>query len=167
MLARKISLAKWKNPEWGAEIPADAVTGDLRTWGNTLSFWTIAAPSQDELEEVVLALASAADRIDKIDLTWIDRDVLASEGIDLEATPGATPVEALRGRHIDLARLDLGRPSRVATLVSQAVTGDHHRRWTKNEVLRILVAAARRQDFDPAKLTGTVQKEVLGALASP
>lgn len=167
MLARKISLAKWKNPEWGAEIPADAVTGDLRTSGNALSFWTIGTPTRGELEQVVLALASTADRIDKIDLTWVDRDTLASEGIDLEATPGETPVEALRGRHVDLARLDLGRLGRVATLVSQAVAGNQHQRWTKNEVLRILVAAARRQDFDPAKLTRAVQEEVLGALAAP
>ena len=43
-LARKISLAKWsKKQEQGElaedEIPADAVTADLRTQDNKLSFW--------------------------------------------------------------------------------------------------------------------------------
>ena len=40
-LARKVSLAKWSKKDELAEgeIPADAVTADLRTQDNKLSFW--------------------------------------------------------------------------------------------------------------------------------
>jgi hypothetical protein len=165
MLARKISLAKWKNPEWGAEVPADAVTGDLRTSDNTLSFWSIESSSREELELVVLALGSAADRIDKVDLTWVDRDKLASQGISLVPSDGNTPVESLKRRHVDLARLDLGRLGRVATLVSDSVLADQHRRWSQNEVLRLLVTAVKSGSLDPAKLAAPVKQEVLAGLA--
>ncbi len=142
------------------------MTGDLRTRDNKLSYWTLASPTPGELEGVVLALASAADRIDKIDLAWVDRAAVIRAGITIEVTPGATPVEALRSRHVDLTRLDLQRLGQVAGLVSSAVARDQWHRWSKREVLAILVEAARRNDLDPVKLPPAVQEEVLATLAA-
>ena len=45
VLARKISRAKWEATKdlGDGEIQADAVSADLRTMGNTLSFWRCAS----------------------------------------------------------------------------------------------------------------------------
>lgn len=161
MLVRKISLAKWSHSDWGAEIPADAVTGDLRTTDNALSFWSVEAPSRAELEVVVLALASAAERLDKMDLSWVDPETLRSRGVRVEASDGRTPVDRLRKRHFDVARLDLGRLGLVAQLMSASVAANQHQRWTRKEVLRVLVAAVLRGELDPAQLAAPVRSEVL------
>ena len=66
-LARKISRAKWGaggllTPD---EIPADAITLDLRTQGNALSFWQGGGGTKKEVEEAALALL----RLNRVD--WI------------------------------------------------------------------------------------------------
>lgn len=164
MIARKISLAKWAGPEVGTEISADAVTGDLRTSDNALSFWSTQSHSPDELEDVVLALASAFQRIDKIDLAWVDPESLRSAGIGIGASEGLTPVESLKGRHVDVERLDLGRLGVVATAISAAVAQKSYRRWSSGEVLRILAKAVAEDRLDPARLTEEVKQKVLARL---
>lgn len=53
-LARMISRSKWepKSRMHAEEISADAVTGDLRTQDNSLSFWRCPSGSAVELEDV-------------------------------------------------------------------------------------------------------------------
>jgi hypothetical protein len=82
-LARKITCAKWESREGFAAggIPADAVTADLRTTGNTLSFWKCEPPPDDGIGAVVLGLATGAARIDWLDLVWVEED---SRGPDSE-----------------------------------------------------------------------------------
>ena len=61
VLARKISRAKWEaSDDLGeGEIQADAVSADLRTTGNTLSFWRCTSASETDLQRVILALTAA------------------------------------------------------------------------------------------------------------
>ena len=81
-LARKVSLAKWSKKDELAEgeIPADAVTADLRTQDNKLSFWRCGNGEGIEVNEAVLALAAAGTRVDKIDVVWLAVDELRSDG---------------------------------------------------------------------------------------
>lgn len=79
-LARKISLAKWskKSELEVGEIPADAVTADLRTQDNAL-FWRCGDGERVEIEEAALAIAAAWERVDKIDVVWLAADELRSD----------------------------------------------------------------------------------------
>ena len=70
-LARKITRAKWVSADLDSgEIPADAVTADLRTKNNTLSFWQCGDGTEEGLNEAVLALAAAGQRVENIDIVW-------------------------------------------------------------------------------------------------
>ena len=76
-LARKISLAKWSKTgelEVG-EIPADAVTLDLKTQDNKLSFWRCGDGERAGVNEAALAIAAACDRVDKIAVVWLAADL--------------------------------------------------------------------------------------------
>jgi len=53
-------------------ISADAVTTDLRTRNNNLSFWQCSEKTNKEIENVVLAIAAGRDKIDRIDIVLID-----------------------------------------------------------------------------------------------
>ena len=87
-LARKISRAKW-DPKAGLtadEIPADAVTADLRTQDNALSFWACGSGDTRELDEVVLLQwVPVPERLDTSPFTklklWIDRETLLPDKV--------------------------------------------------------------------------------------
>ena len=147
-LARKVSRAKWepKPEELGPNaIQADAVTSDLRTQGNSLSFWQCLDPNnEDELREVALALAGASERVDKIDIAWIKEDFLRKKGFSIERTEGKTQVVDLRNKHVDLIKLDLQKICSLAKCLCKSIRKEgNFRRFTKGEVLQILREAAQ------------------------
>jgi hypothetical protein len=64
-LARMITRPKWQ-PKQGLasdEIPADAITADLRTSNNVLSFWQCGEATDPEISTAVLAIAAGRDRL--------------------------------------------------------------------------------------------------------
>lgn len=166
LLARKISRAKWEAGEdlGQDEIPADAVSADLRTTGNTLSFWTCPSDGESDLRKAVLALAAAAERVDRMDLAWIEEPVVRHHEILAAFTRGRTPVESLQEHHVDLVRLDVKRLGKVAELLADAIRRGNHRRMTRKQVLSIVTEAVR-DDLVPLKdLQCGVREEVQKAL---
>ena len=167
-LACKITRAKWlQRPELAqGEIAADAVTADLRTNGNALSFWRCDTGAEDQVEAVALAMAASGDRIDKLDVVWIAERHFAEDGQTWEATEGRTPVAELRRRHVDLQRLDYVRLGNVARHVAAAIESERCLRLTRRRVKMLLVAAVRRDEVALDDLADRVRDEVGRALRS-
>ena len=165
-LARKVTRAKWDRRDGLAEneIPADAVTMDLRTTDNTLSFWKCETPSDGEIRDTVLALATAAERVDRMDIVWLEENILRVYRISLNPSDGRTPVAGLRRKHVDVVKLDLGRLSKVAELTAQALTHGQHCRLTKKEIIEIIVEAVRQNLVSIDELQSKVKEEVEKAI---
>ncbi len=162
-LVRRITRAKWEPGDGLAqgEIPADAVTVDLRTNSNTLSFWQLETPSNDlEICRIALAITTAAERIDRMDLTWIDKNRLSDQGISINPSDGRTPVESLRGNHFDVTKLDLGRLCGVAKGIAEALSQRQHRRFTKKELIQIIVEGLRDDLVSINDLAPKVKEEI-------
>jgi hypothetical protein len=170
VFTRKFNRAKWDPaPDLDAgEIAADAVTADLRTTGNELSFWDFPASSEAELKETVLALATAQDRLDKLDVAWIEQAAVLTEGLTVQPTlhHAMTPVESLKERHVDVTRLDMERLGRIAKLIQGAVAANQCRRFLKKEVLAVIVAAVQAGRVASAALKDDVRKAVEADLKS-
>lgn len=162
VLARKITRAKWELAEGlqAGEISADAISIDLRTTGNSLSFWHCSTATDEELRKTVLALATAADRVDRMDVAWIAVPAIEAEELCQIRTEGETPVASLRDRHVDLAKLDMIRLGKVARLIAAALTQNQHRRMSKKEVVEIIVEAVHQRLVDLADLKEKVREEV-------
>lgn len=140
-LVRRIGRAKWdqKKELPANSIGADAVTSDLRTNGNELSFWVCEANSGEELKEVVLAMASGNDRPDRIDIAWFDASFLEKENVAIEHSEGRTPVADLRKRHVDAVRLDLSALGKIATHFATAIRDkEQFKRLQPREVIGLL-----------------------------
>ena len=111
LLARKVSLSKWEEngglPE--GKIQADAVTVDLRTRDNRLSFWNCGEDTVADqmLEDAVLAVASSMDRPNKVDLVWLSHEDLEQDNHTVAFDDVPTLVEGLEGRHADVLRTRL------------------------------------------------------------
>ena len=142
-LARMISRAKWERKKWMSEgdISADAVTADLRTQNNQLSFWQCGAGTKKEVYNVVLAIAAGRDKIDKVEIVLIDDKDLKDDGQTIKASDGRTPVGSLVKLHVDVIQLDYCRLGKVARRVASAVAADQYRKVSKKRVETLLVTA--------------------------
>lgn len=161
-LARKVSRAKWQLKEGFAkgEIPADAVTADLRTQGNKLSLWQCFSGATGEVEDAALALATVGDRVDKIDIVWISENDLRADGQDWNVTKGNTRVTDLIWCHVDVALLDFGRLGSVAYRILAAIEAGQIRRLTKKRVAKLIAKAVREKRVELADLEEKVRIEV-------
>ena len=142
-LARKISRAKWEaNRVLSAgEISADAITGDLRTQDNSLSFWRCGIGDKTKLEEVALAIAAGRDSVDKLDIVWLADNDLRDDGQILRNIEGRTPVAELAKLHVDVCALDYVRLGKVAHRVVTALEEKRYLRLTKLRVKKLLTVA--------------------------
>lgn len=163
-LARKIARAKWDAKQGGVEgeIPADAVTGDLRTQDNTLSFWQCDTGTNGDVEEAALAIAAAGKRVDKLDIVWLATDELQADGQVWEHTAGQTPVADLVERHANVYRLDYARLGKVANRVAAAIKGCQYRRLTKACVKKLLSTAVKQGRIDREDLDPDLLKKIAG-----
>lgn len=162
VLARKIARAKWEpKPELGSdEIAADAVTADLKTTGNTLSFWRCESSSENDLKRAVLALAAAAERPDRLDVVYLDEQAVRESGLVTRDTAGDTPVETLREHHVDVEKLDLTRLGKVAQMVADAHRSSASHTTTKKQVVDLVVQAVKDGVLSIADLKDKMRKEV-------
>lgn len=161
-LARKITRAKWAAIEdlSVGEIPADAVTVDLRTQENSLSFWRCPTDSDGDVEEVALAIAAAGERIDRLDIVWLADEELQNDGHVLKNTEGRTPLADMAAMHVDVSRLDFVRLGKVARQVDAALEGDRHRRLTKARVRSLIKQAVEQGRIDSSDLDDKLRDEV-------
>ena len=167
-LAHKVTFSKWdQHPQIdGAEFQADAVTVDLRTHGNVLSFWLCgdAVATDSEVEEAALAMASMMDKANKVEMVWLDRATLEQAGYMVDQTNGETKIPDLVSKHYDVGYFDYERLGDMARRVQTARTNGERRLFSRAHVLRLLAAAARQKRFDPhalkAKLCSEVEAEI-------
>lgn len=162
VLARKIARAKWE-PKPGlaaGEIAADAVTADLKTTDNTLSFWRCPTAGPDDVKRAMLALAANAERLDRLDVVYVQETAINDAGLTMFDTLGDTPVVSLRGLHVDIARLDLARLGSVARMVGDAHRTNATLSMTKKEVLDLVVGAVREQLVAIQDLKGEMKAKV-------
>ena len=126
------------------DVSADALTADLKTRNNELSFWRCTLTSHDA-REVALALAAGFERPEKIFVLLFPEGDLRSEGILLRPSDGQTPVSDLRERHADAIELTADTLCRVAKPIAYYIRkdGDNCFLFTKREVLEILAEAIR------------------------
>lgn len=129
------------------EISADAVTADLRTQNNNLSFWQCAKGTRKEIDDIALAIAAGRDKIDKVEIVLIDDKDLENDGQAIKASNGRTPVESLVRLHVDVMQLDYSRLGRVAHRIASAIAADQFHRVSKKRVERLLVTAITQDEI--------------------
>ena len=147
------------------EIAADAVTSDLRTQDNALSFWRCGGANSD-VEDAALAIAAGRNEIAKVELVWLDDEVLHADGQTLVETAGRTPVTELVDLHVDLCRLDYERLGKVARCIVTAFAEERYLRMTRVRVRNLLASAVRGGRVDLDELKKKVRDEVQVSLGT-
>ena len=160
LLIRKVARAKWETvPHLSVDaIAAYAVTSDLRTTGNTLSFWEVSG--LETLEEAIVAIASAYQRIEKLDVIWLEKSAVAAQELRLSKSPGRTAATHMMQAHADLIDLDLDALGAVARLVSVACRNGRSKRYSKKAIADLLVAASRAGTLNQAEMHPELLREL-------
>ena len=159
-LVRKISKAKWHTDGYSEGDPAnaDAITNCLRTSKNSLSFWSI--DSLDQLHDAVLAIVSANDNLDTVDVVIIDEGFFSESGLTVIQTDGNTRCKELVNWHRDLVELDANTLSILASKVAYLVSKGESKRITLAELKRLLSEAIDSGKLEYSKLSPNVQKKL-------
>lgn len=161
-LARKISRSKWDaqgEPGQG-EISADAITGDLRTQGNRLSLWRCSTKKKSDVDEAILAIAAAGDRVDSFDIVWVENEELISDGQNLDDSLGRTPIPDLVDRHVDVCDLDYASLGKFAYKILAAIKNNQCRRIKRSQLISLLKTAADENRLDESKLKDGIKRAI-------
>lgn len=160
-LGRKISRAKWDHGEEfdSTTVPGDAV-GDIRTTGNTLSWWDCGDGDEPKLECLVVALSGDQERLDKFDCTWVKASDLTSKGLVLSQTAGRTIAPELMDRHYDLVGLDGFRLLETALILDAALRQERFKRFAKAEVKSVLQGAINAGQIKRSDLQQALQPQL-------
>ena len=180
-LARKIQTSRWRQSAGCASdaIRADALTRDLQTRDDALSWWSCSGEgstgqpdppdkASQSAAEVALALAASREHVETIEMVLFARKSLLDGGFGLSPSDGDTPVADLRDRHVDMVGLDADRLIDLARRVAEAARREHPTlyRVTKKQLKHLLAQAVSNGRLNLEDLKVGVQKDVREALGS-
>ncbi|HDJ89353.1 MAG TPA: hypothetical protein ENG40_01495, partial [Thermoprotei archaeon] len=116
LLVRKIQKSKWMQNDIlnGEPVSGDAITNCLKTKNNTISTWGIM--SEDKIEQAVLAIVSAHQHIDTIDVVILEKENIEKK-FNLKNEPGNTPVKDLVDTHIDICGINYNSLGELAQAI--------------------------------------------------
>ncbi len=160
LLVRKIALGKWMQQDIlnGRSPSADAITGCMRTSGNTLSVWSI--NSESELNDAILAIASGGDHLDTIDIVVLGRNSVENLGLSIEAVPGQTPYKSFVERHCDVCELDYDALGIMSKEIIGSIKDKRHKKITRGELKRLIQADVESGKIRREDLADSVRKKI-------
>ena len=162
---RKIRKAKWyrnQNVPWlgSDDLQADTL-GDLETKDNKLSVYQI-SNSNENLEQVVVAIALTCDHITNVDYALINEEDLDSLKLKCVRTNGDTPDENVNLLHYDLVEITANKILDLAYVIKRSEIN----RLTEKRVKQIAANALNQNSFDRTKINlKTESRQSLEALA--
>lgn len=128
-------------PRWLRDVPgdppgpcADALTHDLQTKSDTLSWWAVDGSE----EEIVIAIASTRDSVSNVDLAIVNTDDIDALNITWERSSADIPYAPARDRHYDLINLSAAAVGRLAGHLHE--NRDGIERLREKEVRDLLIA---------------------------
>jgi hypothetical protein len=159
-LVRKINKAKWFqiNITESDDVSADALTNDLKTTNNSLSVWRI--NELGELNEAILAIVSNLDHLETIDVVLFSTELVESLQLDTTTTPGLTPVEDLKDKHVDIANLNYSKLGMISRAIVADLRQSMTHRFTKGQLKTILLEAIQGNRISIELLNEGISKKL-------
>ena len=162
-LVRKIARGKWPNeaeyPNACIEkLPAKTITVDLQSRDDCLSTWKI--DNLDKLEDAILILATAADRLGTIYVAIIDWNDLEEKGLEAIQTEGNTEIEHLKETHYDIINLNYKSLGKFADLIIDALKNDMGKRYTDGMLKKLIKKAIEEKCIDTKILSDGLKKDL-------
>jgi hypothetical protein len=161
-LARSFSMQKWKSRTniRDGQIPADGLSADLGTADNGLSFWLCDPTIVSSIDDIALALASTRDRVQRLDLVWLDEEQVRRMNIRIDTCSGNTPVKELKNQHRECNGIDPRRFVCLARAIAGATSNNNTKRYTERQILDMLAKGVQNNLLSLSELKGTVAEKI-------
>lgn len=163
LFVRKISRAKWDLAELtlasADPIPADAITGCLRTRDNTLSLWEI--PNLDAIDKAILALSTCSESIEKIDVVFFEKSDIESFSLSVQQTNGTSPVPELNKTHYDLIGMTYGALGQFSKVVVNCIHLENTKLFSRAAVQNILIESIKNGTTDINHLNNKLKEALI------
>ncbi len=114
-----------------------------------MSVWRVESP--EKICEAVLALATASkvERVDTMDVAWVEYDDVVGAGIESDDNiDGDTAIIDLKGKHSDLIVLDYLKLGSIGELIASTIHVKKWKRFTKAEVKAFILQALENGRFE-------------------
>ncbi|WP_311969365.1 hypothetical protein [Pseudomonas baltica] len=137
LMVRTVNKAKWDmsfNP-----ANADAITLCLKTKNNTLSFWVVESP--EKVDDGVLAIASANQNLDAIDIVVVDSAEFEARDIKIIESVGRTACLDLASSHRDLAELNVRHLEGVSEVIASKIKDNKVVRYNMSSLRNLIEIA--------------------------
>ena len=174
-LARKIARAKW-NPTVGLpQVRADAITTDLRTEHDQLSFWQCdpgpadhenAPLSGNPVSDIAIAIASPNPSLGKFDIIWFPVEDFENDDQSWVYAKAETPIEDLNGLHVHARELNYLRLGNLAQRIIDAIDQKRFERFDPDKVVNLLSDAIKDKRLILDDLKGKVHDAVQSKLSA-
>jgi len=160
LLVRKIDKSKWLQNDIlrGEDVSADAITICMKTTRNTLSTWRI--DNEAQLDDAVLAIVSAHQHLDTIDVVWMSQDQLREEGIDIKDVPGVTPIVDLVDNHVDIVDLTYKSLGKVAYCIVKCFSKNSVKRYTRTNLKKLLRTAIKSGRLEADRIASSISDKL-------
>jgi hypothetical protein len=157
---RKIEKAKWYQLDIlnGEDISADAITICTKTKDNRLSVWRI--DSEEKVDEAALAIISAHDHLDTIDIVIISPDYLHENGIASKQSDGNTRIDGLRKAHFDLIELTYDKLGILGHHIVHKLRTEKSKRYTVSSQKNLLSQAIDAGRLKKEDLNESVRRKL-------
>jgi len=161
LLVKKIEKSKWLQNDIvrGEDISADAITNCMKTTENTLSMWRI--NEEVQIDEAVLAIVSASQHLDTIDIVWVQLNQLEENGISMQDTPGKTPIADLVNSHVNIVNLTYISLGKVAHCIVKCFSDNSVKRYTRGSLKRLLQKAIESGRLEVKKIAPSLAEKLL------
>lgn len=161
--ARKISEDSWFDK---SVLDADSLS-ELSTKNHELSVWKVAdVTSQDQINDIALALALSRDAVDEFYIVFIDIDKIKHEynwKMELRDEDGMTGFEAMKGEHTNFILFSFWQQGFLAEHIHNLIQDDKNYRYFDVTTLVDLLEKAIQEgriDIESIKKYGRWNKKL-------
>lgn len=158
---RKISRKKW--PEDGVDftnnnlIPADPITRDMNAAENTFSLWCF---SDSDINTAAITIALSGPRIDDIDITYLLKEEIESDGLVLKTTNGRTDYQKYKVNHYDIVNMNYESLGKVAMMIINSINNKRVLKFRKKKMMKMI-----KELIDSGEINkGDLKPEILDQL---
>lgn len=142
-LIRKFTRTKWlvnTNRSIG-HYSADAITGCIRTSGETLSVWVTDSKNltSEHNKKILAGLALGMTKPDAIDVIFFDKEEVSNLGLEIIESEGQTVVGTINKFHNDIVNIDYAKLGIISKHIVSTLSDDSNAiRITKNKLIDIV-----------------------------
>lgn len=142
---RKIDRAKWSKTDANTgDITADAITNDLATRSNQLSFWIAETEEEKDVNEILIAIMSTfTSGLDTFDIVIFEENE-KPENIDLNKSEAVTHYDQMKNNHCDFINLTLSKLDSISKVIYSKIKDGKSKRITKGAAKQLLRTAIEK-----------------------